>query len=370
MRPRLKTILNPKPRSSATKKILIASLSIIFVVFVAVLLIVLYKKPSSRKVPLETNTTKIKQEPSGPLAGYNFYIDKSREVNKQADAYRSSGDTTNAMLLEKIASQPTAIWLTGPTATDPLASNDLELVVRTSKEALSLNSVPLYQLYAIPNRDACAEFSNGGFKTEAQYLNWLKNILDSLQTKAIFGIEADSIGHTLNSNCLSQAQINERYALLNKSVNMLATSPNVIASYLDAGHSEWFPDPNKLIEPLKNAGIEKATGVAVNVSNFVATLEITNWSTQLAKLLGNKGVIIDTSRNGRGPVPGNVTGDARWCNPAGRGLGLKPRTNISEVIHAYYWGKGPGESDGSCFGNPPAGTFVPSLALELAKNAL
>jgi endoglucanase len=74
--------------------------------------------------------------------------------------------------------------------------------------------------------------------------------------------------------------------------------------------------------------------------------------------------IIDTSRNGRGPLnvapygvaPYNqavgvlsALNGGGWCNPAGAGLGLRPTTRTSvALLDAYLWVKIPGESDGSC----------------------
>jgi endoglucanase len=109
----------------------------------------------------------------------------------------------------------------------------------------------------------------------------------------------------------------------------------------------------------------------VNVSAFVDTDTITKWAADLAAALGDdKGVLVDTSRNGQGTPPENIKGDARWCNPQGRGLGPVATTETGkDRIDAYVYIKTVGESDGDCFGNPPAGEFVPELALELARNA-
>ena len=74
--------------------------------------------------------------------------------------------------------------------------------------------------------------------------------------------------------------------------------------------------------------------------------------------------VIDSSRNGRGPLnvtpygaaPYNQNGGVlgglnagNWCNPPGAGLGLRPTANTgSALLDAYLWIKVPGESDGSC----------------------
>jgi endoglucanase len=74
--------------------------------------------------------------------------------------------------------------------------------------------------------------------------------------------------------------------------------------------------------------------------------------------------VIDTSRNGQGPLnagqysvaPYNQGADTikalasgNWCNPPGAGLGPRPSANTGVArLDAYLWIKIPGESDGSC----------------------
>jgi len=109
----------------------------------------------------------------------------------------------------------------------------------------------------------------------------------------------------------------------------------------------------------------------------------TLWSTESVL----KHFVIDTSRNGQGlwtPTTGHP--DARhWCNPPDRGLGLRPTANTGNpLIDAYLWVKIPGESDGECSRgpgprgttsskwdsvDPTAGRWIPSMVLELVKNA-
>jgi endoglucanase len=304
-----------------------------------------------------------------PLSNKQLYVDMNRTVNKTAAQYRKDGKPAEAGLLDKIATQPGTTWLTGPSSGDPTANRDIAEVARTSKEAAAAGTVPVYQLYAISNRDACASYSKGGFSTTANYLAWIDRILGALQSAAIFSVEADAVAHTINSSCMTAQQIGSRYALLSQATARLSQSPRVLAVYIDAGHPDWLPDPSVLVEPLRKSGIEHVRGVVVNVSFFAETAAVTKWSqTLVEKLGGNKGVLIDTSRNGKGIA--NATGDARWCNPPGRGLGPRPTTVVADAaIDAYFWGKNAGESDGNCFGNPAAGVFVPRIALELARNA-
>jgi endoglucanase len=99
--------------------------------------------------------------------------------------------------------------------------------------------------------------------------------------------------------------------------------------------------------------------------------------------------VVDTSRNGLGPwqPPAGAYPDAQdWCNPPGRGLGLRPTADTgNDLLDAYLWVKIPGESDGECtrglgpggttvdpeWGqvDPPAGAWFRDMALELVQNA-
>jgi endoglucanase len=52
-------------------------------------------------------------------------------------------------------------------------------------------------------------------------------------------------------------------------------------------------------------------------------------------------------------------------------LGEKPTASTGDpLVHAFFWIKRPGESDGACNGGPTAGQWFQSYALELAKNAV
>lgn len=317
----------------------------------------------------ESKTSEIKD--ASPLAGKRFYNDPQRPVSLLAAQYKREGKTAEADLVEKISSRPGSTWLTGPHAADPTANKDITEVQRTSQAAIASGTLPVYIVYAIPNRDACAGFSQGGFSSHSDYLAWIDRIVAAARTKSVYVVEPDAIGHTIADNCLNDQQREERYALLSAVVSRLQASQNTQAIYLDAGNPEWFKNPEALVSPLKKSGLSQARGVAVNVSSFIDTGQVTRWTEQLtAKLGSNKGVVIDTSRNGNGAPDANVTGTARWCNPPGRAIGPIPTTDVSAAhVDAYIWGKNIGDSDGDCFGNPPAGTFVPASALELARNA-
>jgi endoglucanase len=98
--------------------------------------------------------------------------------------------------------------------------------------------------------------------------------------------------------------------------------------------------------------------------------------------------VVDTSRNGQGPwtPPAGPYPDPQdWCNPPGRGLGLRPTSDTgSDLADAFLWVKTPGESDGSCtrgldnggvdpewnLVDPDAGVWFPEQAVDLVRNAV
>jgi endoglucanase len=135
------------------------------------------------------------------------------------------------------------------------------------------------------------------------------------------------------------------------------------------------------------------TGVALSPygvwSDTTDTPELNTSGVNLryADTTGTTHFVVDTSRNGTGPWqfttpwPG---GDAQdWCNPPGRGLGLRPTASTgTPLLDAYLWIKIPGASDGQCtrstagpadpvrgIVDPPAGAWFPEMALELVHNA-
>ena len=138
--------------------------------------------------------------------------------------------------------------------------------------------------------------------------------------------------------------------------------------YVGAGNPGWITDTDKLAAGLRQAGVEKADGFALNVAAIdTTTANVTYGHTLSAKLSGVH-FVVDTSRNGNGP-PVAATGDRTWCNPTGRALGETPRTRTGDqLVDAYLWVKRPGESDGACGdGAPAAGVWWPAYALALAR---
>jgi endoglucanase len=247
-------------------------------------------------------------------------------------------------LLAKIALNPAAFWMVGGDG------GRAGGIVDGGGDEYSV-----LVAYNIPNRD-CSGESQGGASSPAEYQGWIDSMSTSLQGKtAAVILEPDALA-------LSCGEATE--SLIAYAVNSLRQNPG-IAVYIDGGHSNWV-GAGEMAGRLRNAGIDQATGFAVNVSNFQPTDALINYGRSLSGLLGNKPFVIDTSRNGaRNP-------GGEWCNPAGAGLGEAPTVATGDdLVHAFLWVKRPGESDGACgqCAGTPAGQFCTSYALELARNA-
>jgi len=224
--------------------------------------------------------------------------------------------------------------------------------------------------------------------------------------------------------------------------------------YLDARHSAWH-SVGDIASRLEQAGVLDVQGFSLNVSNYQYTANLEQYGTWVSECIaytttvsagdfGNCGnqywsggpannwtgvaldpsgewsdtatdpalntaginsryasilagtvptahVVIDTSRNGRGPwTPTASYPDPQtWCNPPGRGLGARPEASPQPaafpLLDAYLWIKTPGQSDGQCnrgvagstvdpewggITDPAAGAWFGEQALELAQLAV
>ena len=170
------------------------------------------------------------------------------------------------------------------------------------------------------------------------------------------------------------------------------TDPSTRTNFDGCANQYWNggPHPAKIADLLG-----EWTGVAL--SNYgewsettdVPELNVSGYSYRFGSAAPATHFIIDTSRNGQGPwQPPSGYPDAQdWCNPPGRGLGLRPTASTgNDLLDAYLWVKIPGASDGECtrglgpsgttvdpeWGliDPAAGAWFPEMALDLVHNAV
>lgn len=373
---------------------------------------------------------------------------------RQAERLDNQGHPADAALIRKMLTIPQATWVTKGS---PVAARDAarEAVLRADRQ----HAVAVLVAYNIPGRD-CGGLSAGGATNLADYEAWIDAFAKGIGNKqAIVILEPDALG-LLPSNCGAGFPFTDadRYAELNYAVDRLEQQPSTLV-YLDATHPGWL-NVGDASQRLVNAGVQRAQGFFLNVSNYQYTANdvfygtwisdciayatqispgdfgscpnqywdggpATNWTgdaldtyqvwrdepyngdpatlkwntvgidSRWALVLGSvqptTHFVVDTSRNGLGPWSWSTAGypDAGtaqdWCNPPGRGLGLRPAAQPlagNPLVDAYLWIKTPGESDGQCtrgtagptdpewgLVDPAAGVWFPQQALQLAQLA-
>ncbi|MBC7272726.1 MAG: glycoside hydrolase family 6 protein [Streptomyces sp.] len=284
-----------------------------------------------------------------------FWVQPDSPAVQQIQQWQRQGRTEDAELLKRIAERPAALWPAGEIDPTPLVGAAVAGARRTGQTVVLV-------AYNIPHRD-CGQHSRGGAADAGAYRQWIGRFADAIgDAKALVVLEPDAVAHIVDG-CTPGELHTEREQLLGEAVQRLKAQPGTKV-YLDAGNPDWIREPSKLVEPLRRAGIAHADGFALNVSNFQTNEVTTEYGLRLSRALGGKHFVVDTSRNGNGPLPG------AWCNPPGRALGTPPTTDTGQPsVDAYLWVKRPGESDGECQGGPAAGRWWPEYALGLARNA-
>lgn len=401
-----------------------------------------------------------------------FYVPSPAAGSKQQIiSLLEEGKQRAATLIAVMELTPQAVWLTNGTPEQVQST-----VAGVMKAAARQGTVPVFVAYNIPGRD-CGSYSAGGAENTAAYQAWIDGLVQGIGgKKAVIALEPDALAN-LPSDCgYNPATVNiaqataDRYTQVNYAVTALETGANT-SVYLDAGNSSWQA-VGTIASRLVTAGVQGAQGYFSNVSNFrqsayeskfdtwvsecvafannandggwrlghydwcasqyyspqgpVNPNDITTWvytdewyTQNLGTAVPALHFIIDTSRNGQGPLDANVYNDApysqptsvvntiaggSWCNPPGRGLGLHPTANTGVLLlDAYLWVKTPGQSDGTCdaaggarawdyaaytksswptvavaqaifdplwgLDDPAAGAWFPQQALEMARKA-
>ncbi len=285
------------------------------------------------------------------ISSSKLYVDPTSKADAQAFSWRNSRPD-DASVMQKIASQSTAIWLTG---SDSNVTNKVSAIIF---DAQNKKSIPTFVLYNVPGRD-CGGFSAGGAQTKDAYLSWVQNVSKGIGSgEAIVILEPDGLA---NIDCLSNSEKADRFAEISGALDILKTNSKAKV-YIDAGNPNWI-GASEMAGRLQKAGISKAAGFSLNVSNYIDTTQNISYGTKLSSLTNGAHFVIDTSRNGSGS-------NGEWCNASGRSLGSTPTLSTgNNLVDAYLWIKVPGESDGNCNGGPNAGVWWSDYALDLAKRA-
>lgn len=396
----------------------------------------------------------VAETPTGDLpADTQFFAPRASALARgHINALHNSGQRADARLLRAMTQTPQAVWFT-----EPRPTRVQEAVRRTVRQANGQGTIPVIVAYNLPFRD-CAQFSAGGATSVQQYMTWIDNFAAGIgNLNAIVILEPDGLGiipwykqfrglpseggyeWCQPAEADEATAADDRFAMLNYAVDTLKARPNVRV-YLDGTHSAWLGSGDAA-HRLVQAGVLRADGFFLNVSNYVETERLEKYGAWVSKCIwfggdpaswgynhydwcasqyypanpndfstwvltdqwyadnvesqgaypGEEalaGSVIDTSRNGQGPWTPTVSypDPQVWCNPPGRGVGLRPTADTgSALIDALLWIKIPGESDGECtrglgpagttvdpeWGviDPPAGMWFRQMALELARNA-
>ncbi|TQM78550.1 endoglucanase [Saccharothrix saharensis] len=280
-----------------------------------------------------------------------FYVDPNTSSARWVAA--NPGDSRAAVIRDRIASVPAARWFT-TTNTSTVRSEVGSYV----GAAASAGKIPILVVYNIPNRD-CGGASGGGAPSHSAYRAWVDEVAAGLAGRpAAIVLEPDVL--PIMSNCQSESQQSETRASMAYAGKRLKSGSGQAKVYYDIGNSAWL-SPSEAANRLRAADISNsADGIASNVSNYRRTSDEVAYTKNILNALGDGRLtaVIDTSRNGNGPL------GTEWCDPAGRAIGTPSTTNTGDSrIAAFLWVKLPGEADG-CIAQ--AGQFVPQRAYDLA----
>lgn len=221
------------------------------------------------------------QAASRPLpAGTQFYVPGFETPAKQQRAKLiAQGDRQDAGRLAAMEQTSHAVWVTRGSPESARVE-----VQATANRAAGKRQVPVFVAYNIPGRD-CGGLSAGGALDKAQYEAWIDGLAEGLgDHRALVILEPDSLG-LLPSNCgASSASYPftdaDRYAELNYAVDRLEQQPNA-GVYLDGTHSSWL-NVGDAAGRLVNAGVQRAQGFFVNVSNFQFTANLEQYGTWIS----------------------------------------------------------------------------------------
>ena len=303
--------------------------------------------PEWSSLVLSDSAQEVTVDPSGCVLDVDHLSDTTRPFIGMQITDTSAAP---AIAPKSISTTPTAVWLTDADTAPGAVESALS-------EAERNDSVPVFVLYLRPQRD-CGGFSSNSESSSsssssnesAAYLGAVQDLASRLgDTPAIVVAEPDASSQDCGDP-----------ELIASAVQALKVNPSTYV-YVDGGHPGWKSVSDQAAR-LRAAGVDKADGFALNVSNFVHLNEVQVYGDDLSKVLG-KDYVVDISRSG-GTVPAG-----EWCNPSGARIGTEPTFDTPSInMVAELWVKQPGESDGECNGGPSAGTWWQEGAEELASN--
>jgi endoglucanase len=226
-----------------------------------------------------------------------FYVPKPNHgAREQFADLISSGNKADANLIRELIGTPQAVWFTQG------SPKSVEQDVRnTVKRAAAKRTVPVLVAYNLPFRD-CAQFSAGGATTVQEYMAWIDGFVAGIgHAQAVVILEPDGLGiipwydpygSADGTNALEWCQPGEadpetaavdRFLLLNYAVDALKAHSKV-SVYLDGTHSGWLGSGDAA-HRLVQAGVERADGFYLNVSNYQFTTNLNQYGTWVSSCI-------------------------------------------------------------------------------------
>jgi endoglucanase len=197
---------------------------------------------------------------------------------QQALSLLKSGQVKKALLIAAMEFSPRAVWITGGTP-----SQTQQTVKQTISQAREAESVPVFVLYNVPNRD-CGGYSAGGAQDTATYEAWIDAVAGAIGNhKVVIVLEPDGLA-LLPGDCGYDAQATaDRYTQINYAVTKLEANPRTLV-YLDAGHSAWH-SVGDMAARLVQGGLMQTQGFYSNASNYRATNYETKFDTWISECI-------------------------------------------------------------------------------------
>ena len=223
-----------------------------------------------------------------------FYVPKPNHgAVEQIAGLTSDGNKADASLIAGMIDTPQAVWFTQGTP-----HGVQQAVKNTVKLAAAKRTVPVLVAYNIPFRD-CAQFSAGGATTVAEYEAWIDGFAAGIgDENAVVILEPDGLGiipyYDPYGNADSSAALEwcqpadadpetaaaDRFLMMNYAVDALKAQPNVRV-YLDGTHSGWL-GVGDAAERLVQAGVQRADGFFLNVSNYQFSANLSQYGTWIS----------------------------------------------------------------------------------------
>ena len=206
----------------------------------------------------------------------------------------------DALRVLALATTPHAAWFASGTPKEVRKT-----VRQTMATAKKQHRLPVLVAYNLPYRD-CAQYSSGGATDTASYQAWIDGFAKGVGTgEAIVILEPDSLGIIpYNTSIYGQpewcmptvteasgtaipapgASPADRYAQLNYAVDTLAAHAPNARVYLDGSNSGWL-SPGESAYRLTKAGVMRAHGFFLNVSNYQPTEASTQYGAWVSAAL-------------------------------------------------------------------------------------